>query len=498
MIQIYIFGASGDLAKRKTFPALFGLYRHGYLHDGSFTIIGYARSELSRADFEERLRPFLKKALGDETIDNWETLINKFLGHCQYLHGGYDSLTDYARVLKPTLVKGSLRLFYMALPPTVFLSVAKMIKEALYDKTTANRLVVEKPFGQDFESSAALQRELQPLYGENELYRIDHYLGKEMVKNLLVLRFANVFFEALWNADCIASVQVVFKETLGVEGRGGYYDEYGVIRDVMQNHMLQMLSLVLMDRPKSLGPEDIRDAKVEALRRVKTLSIEDVTIGQYSRSEDGLIPGYTDDETVSSSSLTATYAMAVCYSDAPRWRSVPLILRTGKALNEAKSEIRIQFRSVPDPPLFTTPEGEQMARNELVLRVQPNEAVYVKLATKKPGLGFEPLLTDLDLSYSSRFGGIKIPDAYEALLLDVLQGGQQQNFVRADELAEAWRIVTPILKAIDEEHIKPILYPAGSRGPKEVDRRLEDLGYIRSKQEYWPWTPGSASPVKPK
>lgn len=473
--QIVIFGASGDLAKRKTYPALFGLFRQGYLGD-RFAVIGYARTDMALDEFHDRLRPFLQKF----DVDG----IDDFLEHCQYIHGAYDDDGDYRVKLKGALTDAALTIFYMALPPSIFLPVARMIRQWLY--MPGNRLVIEKPFGRDSATSQELSDALRPLFSESEMFRIDHYLGKEMVKSLMVLRFANTFFDAIWNRNYIANVQVIFKESLGVEGRGGYYDEFGVIRDVLQNHMLQMLSIVAMERPASLDPEHIRDAKVQVLRRIKSLQRPDVLIGQYSRSLDGQMPGYTQDETVPSNSLTPTYAMAVCHIDNDRWRGVPFILRTGKGLDEQKSEIRIQFH---DPPhLFTANDGSPLSRNELVMRVQPNEAVFIKLVTKKPGLEMQPLLTDLDLSYACRFEGFRIPDAYEALILDVLQG-EQQNFVRSDELAEAWRIVTPVLHSIEANHEPPILYPAGSRGPKEADEWMEGLGYKRSKEEYYPWTP---------
>lgn len=481
-----MFGASGDLAKRKTYPALFGLFTHNYLF-GDFKVVGYARSEIEREDYFKRMLPFFKKAYGSDC----EERAKEFFEHCIFCHGQYDSSVDIETILKPVLKVGEeeavLRIFYLALPPTIFLTVATMIKEHLYEtkRNIVNRLVIEKPFGKDLPSSEDLNSSLRPLFAETEIFRIDHYLGKEMVKNMMILRFANTFFEAIWSRQHIASVQVTFKETLGVEGRGGYYDEYGVIRDVMQNHMLQMLSIVAMERPKSLDPEHVRDAKLESLKFMRTLTMKDIIIGQYSRSEDGTVPGYAEDETVPSGSLTATFVMAVCYIDNDRWRGVPFIMRAGKGLNEAKSEIRIQFHDAPGS-LFTTEQGEPMARNELVMRVQPNEAVYLKMVTKRPGLAADPFIADLDLSYRERFEGVVIPDAYESLLLDILQG-EQQNFVRADELSEAWRIVTPILHEIEQSHVKPILYPFGTRGPKEADEWLERLGYKRSKQEYWPW-----------
>ncbi len=498
MLTVVVFGASGDLARRKTFPALFSLFRRGLLHQHAedFKIIGYARSHLSLPDFHAKLKEFLNRYVGDKPEE-----LETFLKHCEYQQGDYDSDKDFSALEKRiesfegTGAAGEIRIFYLALPPSIFLSVAGSVRKHLCPAQVTVRLVVEKPFGRDSESSRRLSAALSPLFSEAEIYRIDHYLGKEMVKNVLILRFANIFFNAVWNRMHIKNVQIVFKETIGVEGRGGYFDEFGIIRDVMQNHLLQMLAIVAMDRPASLSAEDIRNEKVKVLRSIKPIQREDLIIGQYGRSEDGLRPGYNDDETVPSASITPTFAMATMYVRNERWDGVPFILRCGKALNEQKAEIRIQFQDVPgslfgectelledSPSPRASPIQSlpcELARNELVLRVQPNEAVYLKLMVKRPGHGMRPLLSDLDLSYSARYSQMHIPDAYESLILDILRG-EQANFVRDDELTEAWRIFTPVLHEIERNHIQPEVYPAGSRGPQSADDRLLHLGYRRS------------------
>lgn len=522
MISIIVFGASGDLARRKTFPALFNLFRRGLIQnqspDGNFRIIGYARSVLSREEFHAKLSEFIIRQQPQSDEGEMQTDLKVFLDHCDYAHGDYDndsSFESLSRDLEASENSCSqsehCRIFYLALPPSVFLPVASSIRKHLYVPNCV-RLIVEKPFGHDLKSSTELSAALRPLFSEKEVFRIDHYLGKEMVKNLLILRFANIFFNAVWNRTYIKSVQIVFKETLGVEGRGGYFDEFGIIRDVMQNHLLQMLAIVAMDRPASLSAADIRNEKVKVLRSIHPARLGDVVLGQYTKSTDGNRAGYTDDETVPSSSHTPTYAMATLYVRNERWDGVPFILRCGKALNEQKAEIRIQFDDVPGPLFGPTdfddsdefvahdvttesprliPENEcdRLARNELVLRVQPNEAVYMKLMVKRPGHGMHPMLSDLDLSYASRYSQLRIPDAYESLLLDILRG-DQANFVRDDELTEAWRIFTPVLHHIDNHRLQPELYPAGSRGPKSADEKLIQLGYRRcshhSDQYKWP------------
>lgn len=524
MLSIIVFGASGDLARRKTFPALFGLFRRGLIQNqsanGNFKIIGYARSALEREEFHAKLLEFLSRQQPQTDEEEFQRDLKDFLDHCYYVHGGYNddqafeslarSLEEYESINSTaTQQKAFKRIFYLALPPSVFLSVASSIRKHLYVPDCV-RLIVEKPFGRDLQSSSELSAALRPLFSEEEIFRIDHYLGKEMVKNLLILRFANIFFNAVWNRTYIKNVQIVFKETLGVEGRGGYFDEFGIIRDVMQNHLLQMLAIVAMDRPASLSAADIRNEKVKVLRSIRPAKLGDLTLGQYTKSSDGSRSGYTEDETVPSSSHTPTFAMATLYVRNERWEGVPFILRCGKALNEQKAEIRIQFDDVPGPLFGPTecdlygsnedissesprlvPENEcdRLARNELVLRVQPNEAVYMKLMVKRPGHGMHPMLSDLDLSYASRYSQLRIPDAYESLLLDILRG-DQANFVRDDELTEAWRIFTPALHEIEQNHIQPELYPAGSRGPSSADEKLLQLGYRRSThhsdQYKWP------------
>lgn len=507
MLSIIVFGASGDLARRKTFPALFGLYRRGLIQnqtpDGNFNIIGYARSVLTREEFHGKLIEFLSRQLQQSEEEEFQRDMRSFLDHCHYIHGDYDNdscFESLARDLETTENKGPnfMRIFYLALPPSVFLLAASSIRKHLYISGHI-RLIVEKPFGHDLQSSMELSAALRPLFCEDEIFRIDHYLGKEMVKNLLILRFANIFFNAVWNRTYIKSVQIVFKETLGVEGRGGYFDESGIIRDVMQNHLLQMLAIVAMDRPASLSAADIRNEKVKVLRSIRPARLGDLVLGQYTKSIDGSRAGYSEDETVPSSSNTPTFAMATLYVRNERWDGVPFILRCGKALNEQKAEIRIQFDDVPGPlfgPTDLEDDGQEkssqesprllpedrcdlLARNELVLRVQPNEAVYMKLMVKRPGHGMHPMLSDLDLSYASRYSQLRIPEAYESLILDILRG-DQANFVRDDELTEAWRIFTPVLHQIDELRIQPELYPAGSRGPKAADERLIKLGYCRA------------------
>jgi len=415
--------------------------------------------------------------------------VNEFLERCHYFRGEYNSAQAFAQLtqilheketaLVPDAQRAN-RIFYMAIPPSIFLDVAKALQPAGLSKTGWNRIIVEKPFGHDLESSMTLSSAMLQLFTEDQLYRIDHYLGKEMVQNLMVLRFANSVFEPIWNSKYVSTVIITFKEDIGTEGRGGYFDNYGILRDVMQNHLIQILALVGMEPPVSLGAEDVRDEKVKLLRAVSTLTLKDLVIGQYIASSDKSKSSYSDDPGVPKNSVTPTFAAAVLRINNSRWAGTPFILKCGKALNERKAEIRIQFKC-PSAMLFPNCS----APNELVLRVQPNEAVYMKMLTKTPGLTTELAQSELDLSYKSRFEGLELPDAYERLILDVIKG-DHNLFVREDELEAAWKIFTPILHQLEREKIKPEPYEFGSRGPESADKLIAAQGYKHTTGYTWP------------
>ncbi|GFP94075.1 glucose-6-phosphate 1-dehydrogenase cytoplasmic isoform, partial [Phtheirospermum japonicum] len=334
------------------------------------------------------------------------------------------------------------------------------------------RIVVEKPFGKDLASAEELSSQIGELFEEPQIYRIDHYLGKEIVQNLLVLRFANRFFLPLWNRDNIANVQIVFREDFGTEGRGGYFDQYGIIRDIIQNHLLQVLCLVAMEKPISLNPEHIRDEKVKVLQSVVPIKDDEVVLGQYE--------GYKDDPTVPDSSNTPTFATVILRIHNERWEGVPFILKAGKALSSRKAEIRVQFKDVPGDIFRCKKQG----RNEIVMRLQPSEAIYMKLTVKQPGLEMSTAQSELDLSYRQRYQGVVIPEAYERLILDTIKG-DQQHFVRRDELKAAWEIFTPLLHRIDKGEMKSLQYKPGSRGPAEADELLESAGYVQTHGYIW-------------
>ncbi|CAN6708979.1 unnamed protein product [Malus baccata var. baccata] len=348
-LSIIVLGASGDLAKKKTFPALFNLYRQGFLLPEEVHIFGYARTKISDDELRNRIRGYLVSDKGASPKDVED--VTNFLQLIKYVSGSYDGEKGFRlldkeisdnEISKNSAEGSSRRLFYLALPPSVYPSVCRMIRHYCMNRSDLGgwtRIVVEKPFGKDLDSAEQLSNQIGELFEESQIYRIDHYLGKELVQNLLVLRFANRFFLPLWNRDNIENVQIVFREDFGTEGRGGYFDEYGIIRDIIQNHLLQVLCLVAMEKPISLKPEHIRDEKVKVLQSVMPVEDDEVVLGQYD--------GYTDDPTVPDHSNTPTFSTVILRIHNERWEGVPFILKAGKALNSRKAEIRVQFKDVP-------------------------------------------------------------------------------------------------------------------------------------------------------
>ncbi|AQK42733.1 Glucose-6-phosphate 1-dehydrogenase 2, chloroplastic [Zea mays] len=466
-VSITVVGASGDLAKKKIFPALFALYYEDCLPK-HFTIFGYARSKMTDAELRNMVSKTLTCRI--DKRENCSEKMEEFLKRCFYHSGQYDSeehFIDLDKKLKQHEgSRVSNRLFYLSIPPNIFLDVVKCASKSASSVNGWTRVIVEKPFGRDSESSAALTSGLKQYLVEDQIFRIDHYLGKELVENLSVLRFSNLVFEPLWSRQYIRNVQLIFSEDFGTEGRGGYFDGYGIIRDIMQNHLIQILALFAMETPISLEAEDIRNEKVKVLRSMKPLQLEDVVVGQYKSHTKGgtTYPGYTDDKTVPKDSVTPTFAAAALFINNARWDGVPFLMKAGKALHTKRAEIRVQFRHVPGN-LYKGSFGTDLDRatNELVIRVQPDEAIYLKINNKIPGLGMRLDRSNLNLHYAARYSK-EIPDAYERLLLDAIEG-ERRLFIRSDELDAAWSLFTPLLKELEEKRIAPELYPYGSRGP---------------------------------
>ncbi|VFQ60510.1 unnamed protein product [Cuscuta campestris] len=467
MLSITIVGASGDLAKKKIFPALFALYYEDCLPK-NFVVFGYARTKMN----DEELRDMISATLNCrvDSGENCDAKTEQFLKRCFYHSGQYSSEDHFAELDRKLKEKEggrvSNRLFYLSIPPNIFMDVVKYASGKASSTSGWTRVIVEKPFGRDLESSRQLTKCLMEYLTEEQIFRIDHYLGKELVENLSVLRFSNLVFEPLWCRNYIRSVQFIFSEDFGTEGRGGYFNNYGIIRDIMQNHLLQILALFAMEPPVSLDAEDVRNEKVKVLRSMKPLQLEDVVIGQYKGQSNGVksYPGYTDDPTVPKDSITPTFAALALFINNARWDGVPFLMKAGKALHTKRAEIRVQFRHVPGN-LYKKNFGTDLdkATNELVLRLQPDEAIYLKINNKIPGLGMRLDRSDLNLLYKAKYRS-EIPDAYERLLLDAIEG-ERRLFIRSDELDAAWALFTPLLREMEEKKVGPELYPYGSRGP---------------------------------
>ncbi|KAG2320784.1 hypothetical protein Bca4012_056175 [Brassica carinata] len=466
-VSITVVGASGDLAKKKIFPALFALYYEGCLPE-HFTIYGYARSKMTDAELRDMVSKTLTCRI--DKRENCGEKMEEFLKRCFYHTGQYDSQEHFVALDKKLKEheggRLSNRLFYLSIPPNIFVDAVKCASSSASSASGWTRVIVEKPFGRDSKTSSALTKSLKQYLEEDQIFRIDHYLGKELVENLSVLRFSNLIFEPLWSRQYIQNVQFIFSEDFGTEGRGGYFDHYGIIRDIMQNHLLQILALFAMETPVSLDAEDIRNEKVKVLRSMRPIQLEDVVIGQYKSTTKGGVtyPGYTDDKTVPKDSLTPTFAAAALFIDNARWDGVPFLMKAGKALHTRSAEIRVQFRHVPGN-LYNRNSGTNLDRttNELVIRVQPDEGIYLKINNKVPGLGMRLDQSHLNLLYSARYSK-EIPDAYERLLLDAIEG-ERRLFIRSDELDAAWGLFTPLLNEIEEKKTIPEFYPYGSRGP---------------------------------
>ncbi|XP_019710623.1 glucose-6-phosphate 1-dehydrogenase, chloroplastic isoform X2 [Elaeis guineensis] len=416
-VSITVVGASGDLAKKKIFPALFALFYEDCLPK-HFTVFGYARSKLT----DEELRNMISKTLTCriDKRENCNDKMEQFLQRCFYQSGQYGSEENFVELDQKLREKeaGKLpnRLFYLSIPPNIFVDAVRCASHHASSPTGWTRVIVEKPFGRDSESSAELTRFLKQYLTEDQIF--------------------------------------------------SYFDNYGIIRDIMQNHLLQILALFAMETPVSLDAEDIRNEKVKVLRSMRTLKLDDVVVGQYKGHTKGgkSYPAYTDDPTVPKCSLTPTFAAAALFIDNARWDDVPFLMKAGKALHTRRAEIRVQFRHVPGN-LYKRNFGTDLdkATNELVIRVQPDEAIYLKINNKIPGLSMRLDRSNLNLLYSARYPR-EIPDAYERLLLDAIEG-ERRLFIRSDELDAAWALFTPVLKELEYKKIAPELYPYGSRGP---------------------------------
>jgi glucose-6-phosphate 1-dehydrogenase len=480
---LVIFGASGDLTSRKLMPALADLEKQGFLNE-RFTVIGVARTEMSDADFRDRMT-----AAVPEHGEHWAVRAAKF----RYVQGEYGDPALYDRL---KVVLGEVdtvfglppgtgnRLFYFSAPPSTFpLLVNGLTAAGLNRPGSAQsyaRIVVEKPFGRDGTSAIALDETIHAGFTESQVFRIDHYLGKETVQNLLALRFSNTIFEPLWNRTYVDHLEVTVAESIGVGHRGGFYEEAGAMRDIVQNHVMQVLALMLMEPPVRIDATSIRDEKVKALKAIVKFNVSQVVRqvvrGQYTAGTVDGTPqvGYRSEEGVSPTSNTETFIAMRMSCDNWRWAGVPIFVRTGKCLSKRVTEVTAHFRDAPLQP-FAEAMGSRHEPNSLTVRIQPMPGISLRFGAKVPGQSFRVRTAHMDFDYADQFPEEDL-DGYERLLLDAMLG-DATLFIRSDEVRTAWEIADPILEGFAAGDVPVAMYPAGSWGPSEADVLMDLEGY---------------------
>jgi glucose-6-phosphate 1-dehydrogenase len=475
-----IFGATGDLTRRKLLPALYRLTQERLIPN-EFAILGTARQPLSDDDFRSQMQAALTEFGSDDSLD--ESTWQSFAKRIFYVAGDLNDAALYAKLktkveeIDKEFDTQANRIYYLATAPDFFGLIAKQLGDAEMARPKATtgtkgkkswtRIIVEKPFGSDLESARSLNKTLAAVFDESQIYRIDHYLGKETVQNLLVFRFANSIFEPLWNRQYIDHIQITNAETIGVEGRGGYYEKAGALRDMIQNHVFQVTSLIAMEPPASLSANGVRDEKIKAMQSVRAFPADQIdefaVRGQYGPGTvlGDTVPGYREEPGVDPNSSTETFASLKLYFDNWRWAGVPFYIRSGKRLQKKITEIAIQFKEVPHR-LFTDSDSP-LQPNVLVIRIQPNEGISLRFAAKLPGQALRIRSVNMDFRYGSSFG-VKAPEAYERLLLDCMLG-DSTLYSRRDMVERGWEIVTPILEAWKKPAADFPNYEAGSWGP---------------------------------
>lgn len=476
---VILFGATGDLARRKLYPALYNLYKK----DNTLAVIGVARREIDNDAYREMIKESLKD---DEDNDQLQEFIDRFYYYSLNVKESseFQGLGELADELDTKYSLEGNRIFYMSLAPEFFPTVTlNLKKEGLTENHGWKRLVIEKPFGRDLDSATELNNDIHKVFEENEIYRIDHYLGKEMVQNIQVIRFANPIFESIWNNRYISNVQITSSETLGVEERASYYDQTGALMDMVQNHMLQMVALTAMEPPSRFETEDIRDEKVKVLKSIRQITnqniLNQVVKGQYTRGtmpNGHVVRGYREEENIKESSNTETFVAAKIYIDNFRWAGVPFYIRTGKRLTVKSTEIVIQFKDAPQNPYFNN--FSDIQPNILVIHVQPDEGLSLKLNAKKFSSNGDSMPITMEFSNSDLDG----PDAYERLIHDCIKG-DSTNFTRWDEVALSWQYVDAIRQAFEQTNIPLDRYEAGSMGPASSYEMLDKDGL-----HWWPLT----------
>ena len=478
-----IFGASGDLTARKLVPALYDLAATRRLPI-EFAVVGISRTQMGHNEFRERLRGALEKHRSGQVSDDvWESFSKGIF----YLAGDskkaetYEELKGFLNELDAERGTEGNRIYYLSSSPSLFSTIVERLGEAgmnLEENGGYARLVVEKPFGRDLMSARELNNDIRRYFEETQIYRIDHYLGKDTVQNILALRFSNGIFEPLWNQHYVDHLQITVAEDIGVGSRGAFYEEAGALRDIVQNHVMQVLCLTAMEPPVTFDAESVREEKVKVLRAARPIPEDEVDLyavrGQYERGwvfgEE--VEGYREEGEVAPDSTTETYVALKLFIDNWRWAGVPFYIRAGKRMPKKATEIAIQFKPTPHTP-FARGETRGLEPNVLVLRIQPEEGISLKIGAKVPGSGFEVSSVNMDLLYGTAFLE-EAPDAYQRLLLDLMLG-DPTLFIRADEAEGAWSILEPVMRAWSESG-EAAAYPAGTWGPAEAEELLERDG----------------------
>ena len=471
-----IFGASGDLTKRKLMPALYALAVRQLL-PRKFAVVGVARTEETDEEFRQRMKEAVQEFGRDEfRPEIWDSLAEgmRYVATDFSDEGGEDAVVRVLSELDEDRGTAGNRVYYLAIPPSVFPTVV----DALGRRRSAEgwtRLIIEKPFGHDLESANELSAALQQHFTEDEVFRIDHYLGKETVQNMLALRFSNGIFEPIWNRQFIDHVQITVAESMGIEGRSGYYEQAGAIRDIFQNHLLQLLAITAMEPPIDFTAESVRNEKVKVLRSLHTPGPKSVVRGQYGRGYvDGEeVPGYREEEGVAPDSVTETYVAAKLYVDNWRWADTPFYVRMGKRLARRETTIAIQFKRAPHPP-FEETARDGLRPNVLLVHIQPDEGVSLAVGAKVPGQGMTIRTVHMDFLYGGAFR-TGMPEAYERLILDAMLG-DATLFTRTDEVEEQWKLVDAITAAWQRDRPSFPNYPAGTWGPRSADELLHRDG----------------------